>query len=139
VAVVSNEVRFRRCRMLLSQEWTADVDEQLLVAALPESAGLFRSNLVVNVSTAEDEDPLDAVSRLPGSVLLSHGRHAGPFPGTEAIFGYALAAEVVTVLRLVGDPTPDGRYVITFSAGASRFGTDLPAFRSVLESLELLP
>lgn len=137
--MVTHPVHFRGHTLALPDDWLVDQDDEHLVAAQPEPQGPFATNVVVSMAPNEESDPLAGVEQLAGSVVLSVGRFAGALPAVEVVFGYPLDTAAVTVVRLLGDPSPAGRLVVTLSVDASRFAEQWPVAGAVLRSIEETP
>ena len=123
-------------RFAVPDGWEGSATADHFVAVLTSDHWRFASTIVMNVDR-EAGGPLAGIDQLAGSVLLSVGRFDGPFPADQVIFGYPLDTVAVTVVRLVGDPMPGGRLVVTFSADAERFADQWPAVQTTLRTLEV--
>lgn len=134
--MVTYPVHFRGHTFAFPDDWLIDQDDENLVAALPEPDGPFGTNIIVSVAPNEESDPLAGIGQLAGSVVLSVGRFAAALPAVEVVFGYPLDTAAVTVVRLLGDPSPAGRLIVTLSVDAARFAEQWPTAGAVLRSIE---
>lgn len=132
-----NSVAFGGHTVDLPPSWSVDVGDRQLLAARPEE-GPFTRNVVIQVVDA-DVDAVADLARIGGSVVLSRGRSVGALAAEEIVFGYPLPVAAVTAVQLVGDPTPEGRLLVTYSADATRFADHWPEARGILRSVRRTP